>query len=66
LGLLAFDAPWSAGLLLHGVWMGSLAIGVIRLVQPLRGGRTVNTARRLYGNQTANKVRAAFADRGIL
>jgi zinc metalloprotease ZmpB len=28
--------------------------------------RTVNTAQRLYGNQTANKVRAAFADRGIL
>ena len=37
LGLLAFDAPWPAGLLLHGVWMGSLAVGVIRLVQPLRG-----------------------------
>ena len=36
-GLLAFDAPWSAGLALHGLWMGSLAIGVIRLVQPLRG-----------------------------
>jgi hypothetical protein len=37
LGLLAFDAPWSAGLVLHGIWMASLAIGVIRLVQPLRG-----------------------------
>jgi hypothetical protein len=36
-GLLAFDAPWSAGLALHGLWMGSLAVGVIRLVQPLRG-----------------------------
>jgi len=36
-GLLAFDAPWSAGLALHGLWVGSLAIGVIRLVQPLRG-----------------------------
>ncbi len=32
-----FDAPWAAGLALHGLWMGSLAIGVIRLVQPLRG-----------------------------
>jgi hypothetical protein len=28
--------------------------------------RIVNTARRLYGNQTANKVQAAFEDRGIL
>lgn len=28
--------------------------------------RTVNTAQRLYGNQAANKVHAAFADRGIL
>lgn len=28
--------------------------------------RTVNTAQRLYGNQTAKAVRAAFADRGIL
>ncbi|MDP9280860.1 MAG: M36 family metallopeptidase [Chloroflexota bacterium] len=28
--------------------------------------RTVATAQRLYGNQIANKVRAAFADRGIL
>jgi hypothetical protein len=36
-GLLAFDAPWSAGLALHGLWIGSLAIGVIRLVLPLRG-----------------------------
>lgn len=36
-GLFALDAPWSAGLVLHGLWMGSLAVGVIRLVQPLRG-----------------------------
>ena len=36
-GLLAFDAPWSAGLALHGMWMGALGVGVIRLVQPLRG-----------------------------
>ena len=36
-GLLAFDAPWSAGLALHGLWMGALGVGVIRLVQPLRG-----------------------------
>jgi Zn-dependent metalloprotease len=28
--------------------------------------RIVNTAQRLYGNQTANKVQAAFEDRGIL
>ena len=28
--------------------------------------RTVNTAQRLYGDQTANKVDAAFEDRGIL
>jgi zinc metalloprotease ZmpB len=28
--------------------------------------RTVNTAQRLYGNQIANKVQAAFEDRGIL
>ena len=28
--------------------------------------RTVDTAQRLYGTQTANKVRAAFVDRGIL
>ena len=28
--------------------------------------RIVDTARRLYGNQTAKAVRAAFADRGIL
>ena len=28
--------------------------------------RTVATAQRLYGNSTANKVRAAFIDRGIL
>ena len=32
-----FDTPWAAGLALHGLWVGSLAIGVIRLVQPLRG-----------------------------
>ena len=37
LGLLEFDAPWSAGLAVHGVWMGSLSVGLIRLVQPLRG-----------------------------
>lgn len=37
LGLLAFDAPWSVGLALHGLWILSLAIGAIRLVQPLRG-----------------------------
>jgi hypothetical protein len=36
-GLLSFDAPWSAGLALHGLWMGALGVGVIRLVQPLRG-----------------------------
>ena len=36
-GLLAFDAPWSAGLALHGLWMGALGLGLIRLVQPLRG-----------------------------
>ena len=28
--------------------------------------RTVAAAQRLYGSQTANKVRAAFTDRGIL
>jgi Zn-dependent metalloprotease len=28
--------------------------------------RTVDTAQRLYGNQIANKVHAAFADRGVL
>lgn len=32
-----FDAPWAASLALHGLWVGSLAIGVIRLIQPLRG-----------------------------
>ena len=32
-----FDAPWAASLALHGLWVGSLAIGAIRLVQPLRG-----------------------------
>jgi hypothetical protein len=38
LGLIdIFDAPWAAGLALHGLWVGSLAIGMIRLVQPLRG-----------------------------
>jgi hypothetical protein len=38
LGLLdLFDAPWAASLALHGLWMGSLAIGVVRLVQPLHG-----------------------------
>jgi hypothetical protein len=38
LGLLdVFDAPWAASLALHGLWVGSLAIGVIRLVQSLRG-----------------------------
>jgi hypothetical protein len=41
LGLLAFDAPWSAGLAVHGLWMGSLAVGVIRLVQQLRGTAAV-------------------------
>jgi hypothetical protein len=35
--LLAFDGPWSAGLALHALWMGALGVGVIRLVQPLRG-----------------------------
>ena len=32
-----FDAPWAAGLALHGLWAVSLAFGMIRLVQPLRG-----------------------------
>jgi hypothetical protein len=36
-----FDAPWAAGLALHGLWVVSLAIGMIRLVQPLRGSAAV-------------------------
>jgi hypothetical protein len=36
-----FDAGWAASLALHGLWVGSLAIGVIRLVQPLRGSAAV-------------------------
>ena len=40
-GLLAFDAPWSAGLALHGLWMGALGVGVIRLTRPLRGTASV-------------------------
>ena len=50
-GLLAFDAPWSAGLALHGLWMGALGVGVIRLVQPLRG-----TARAIGGAGAATTI----------
>jgi hypothetical protein len=32
-----FDAPRAAGLALHGLWVVSLAFGMIQLVRPLRG-----------------------------